>query len=31
MEDEFFDIEINDDSWKEEIKNIRNILLSEIR
>ncbi len=30
MEDEFFDIEINDDSWKEEIKNIRNILLSEL-
>lgn len=30
MEDELFDIEINDDSWKEEIKNIRNILLSEL-
>lgn len=30
MEDEIFDIEINDDSWEEEIKNIRNILLSEL-
>lgn len=30
MENEIFDIEINDDSWEEEIKNIRNILLSEL-
>ena len=30
MEDEIFDIEINDDSWEEEIKNMRNILLSEL-